>query len=349
MFLLLCIPLAFLIAFFVSHRINRTSLLSGFLLTCALLSATAILTILAFSSDNAAVKIALAIFMLIFMFVTAFGAYFVIAFLILNTYAMVRKERFVLKHALTLIAAIGIVATVVMPYFIDLGDWPYILILLAYSLQGLAFYYFFHVSQYILSSILCNLSKPKRTQDYIIVLGSWAKDGKVTPLLASRIDAAIAFYRKQKATGSPPKLIFSGGQGADETCPEARAMEKYALSCGIVENDILIEDRSTSTLENMKFSKQIMDDLSGGKPYSCIYATSDYHVLRAGMIARQAGLKASGIGSRTRLYFLPNALLREYIAYLSMHRKWNIALVILSLLLGMVAVPLILRALDGLL
>ncbi len=341
------VPLAFLVAFFVSFKINRAKLLSSFLLSCALLSLTLLLIELAFSSDSPAAKIILAVLMLLFFLLATFGVYFIVAFLVLNTYSIVKKENLKLSHILTLITAIGIIAVVTIPSFINLGGWPYALILFIYSLQGLAFYYFFHVSQYLLASTLCNLSRPKKNQDYIIVLGSQVKDGEVTPLLASRVDAAIAFYNKQEKTGSPPKLLFSGGQGYDETCSEAEAMKKYALRQKISSSDILLEDKATTTLQSMKFCKKIMDEHSYGKPYNCIYATNNYHVLRAGMLARQAGLKINGIGSKTRLYFLPNAILREYIAYLSMHKKWNIAFAVLSLALGMVAIPVILRALAG--
>ncbi len=65
------------------------------------------------------------------------------------------------------------------------------------------------------------------------------------------------------------------------------------------------------------------------------------------MIAKQAGLKISGIGAKTQRYYLPNAILREYIAYLYMHRKWNMALAAVSLVLGVVVTPLVLMALDG--
>jgi uncharacterized SAM-binding protein YcdF (DUF218 family) len=76
----------------------------------------------------------------------------------------------------------------------------------------------------------------------------------------------------------------------------------------------------------MMFSKELMDRESSGKPYKCIFATNNYHLLRACIYARRAGLKMDGIGAKTILYYLPNAVLREYIAYLYIHLKWNIFL-----------------------
>jgi uncharacterized SAM-binding protein YcdF (DUF218 family) len=92
----------------------------------------------------------------------------------------------------------------------------------------------------------------------------------------------------------------------------------------------------------MMFSKQIMDADSGGKPYRCSYVTSDYHLFRTGIYASKAGLKkTNSIGSKTTPYYLPSALLREYIAYIVMHWKWNLALATIALLCGSIAAFLI--------
>ena len=97
-------------------------------------------------------------------------------------------------------------------------------------------------------------------------------------------------------------------------------MATYAKEKGIPESDILIEERSTTTLENMQFSKEIMDT-SQPVPYRVIFTSNNYHIFRAGIYARQAGLKADGLGAKTALYYLPNAFLREYIAIVALHKK----------------------------
>jgi uncharacterized SAM-binding protein YcdF (DUF218 family) len=57
-----------------------------------------------------------------------------------------------------------------------------------------------------------------------------------------------------------------------------------------------------------------------GQPYSCLLVTSNYHVLRAVILARSLGLNAQGIGSPTALYYLPAAFIREYIAVIFRYR-----------------------------
>lgn len=97
-------------------------------------------------------------------------------------------------------------------------------------------------------------------------------------------------------------------------------MKQYAMEQGIPERDILVETNSTTTLENMLYSKEIMDQQMKG-PYRAIFSSNNYHIFRAGLYARQAKLKANGIGAKTAFYYLPNAFLREYLAILMMNKK----------------------------
>ena len=179
-------------------------------------------------------------------------------------------------------------------------------------------------------SVLYQFNHPRYRQDYIIALGAGLIDGeRVTPLLARRIDTAISFYRRQLAkTKKEAKLLMSGGQGSDEKISEAQAMKNYALSQGVPEEDILLEDKSTNTLENMRFSKAIMEQRSP-EGYQAIFTSNNYHIFRAGMYAREAGLKADGLGAKTAFYYLPNAFLREYIAILMLHKRRHLVVVTL--------------------
>ncbi|BFH64781.1 hypothetical protein PAJ34TS1_53730 [Paenibacillus azoreducens] len=103
-------------------------------------------------------------------------------------------------------------------------------------------------------------------------------------------------------------------------------MQKYAIEKGIPPEHTLKEDRSVNTYQNMLFSKQIMDSLKNGK-YNSIFTTNNFHLFRAGLYAKQTGLKSQGIGSKTAFYYWPNAMIREYIAILVMNRKRHIIVV----------------------
>jgi len=332
------IPLLLLLLFLGAYKINRTWMITGILLSGSITSFTAILFLQAYYSDNRILTIISMIPILLVVLLFTYGIYILIAFLIWNTHSILKREKRDLKHFLSFILAIGLLLVIIVPRFIDLTIFPQTMVCFIYSVYGLIIYYLLHLLQFTINMILCNFSRPRKNQNYIIVLGCWIDNGNVPPLLARRIDKAIAFYYKQKERNKPPKLVLSGGKGPDEICPEAEAMKAYALKKGIPEEDLLLETKSMSTLENMKFSKEVMNKASKGVSYRCIYATNNYHVLRAGILARKAGLNMNGIGAKTALYYLPNATLREYIAYIYLHIKWNIAFGMLSLMIGSIAI-----------
>lgn len=154
----------------------------------------------------------------------------------------------------------------------------------------------------------------KRDFDYVIIHGAGLhRDGTVTKLLAERCDKAIAIYHRDP---TPPYIIPSGGQGSDEVCSEAEAMRRYLLGKGIPEEKILMEDKSTTTMENIMNSRDIIMAQSGRK-YTAL-VTSNYHVYRAMRYARKAGLKAVGIGAHVAFYYWPSAIIREFVA---VHRE----------------------------
>lgn len=162
--------------------------------------------------------------------------------------------------------------------------------------------------------------------DYIIIHGAGLrKDGTVTPLLKRRIDKAIKIYEKCNGRA---KLVPSGGQGADEVTSEAAAMANYLIEQGIKEEDIIKEDRSTTTFENLKYVKELLDEREEGKKYKCIFVTNNYHVLRTSFYARKIKLRAQGVGCKTAGYYLPSAFLREYVAVMKMNVVSNVLLAI---------------------
>ena len=163
---------------------------------------------------------------------------------------------------------------------------------------------------FMIYTLFLQIIPRKKDFDYVIIHGAGLLDGqRVSKLLRDRLDKAIEVYRKDP---TPPKLIPSGGQGSDETISEAEAMKSYLLEQGIPENDIILEDASKTTYENLLNSKKIMDIIEGRK-YTAL-VTSNYHVYRALRYCRKIGLVCTGIGSHVAFYYWPSALIREFIA-----------------------------------
>ena len=169
---------------------------------------------------------------------------------------------------------------------------------------------------------------PSFDQDYILIHGCMIKkDGTLTKLLQSRADRALEFARMQKeATGKEIIFVPSGGQGSDEIVSEAEAIRRYLKEQGVPDEQILMEDQSTNTLENLKNSAKLIREQSNSKEKEpkIVFATTNYHVFRAGLLATDLGIHAEGIGSKTKSYFWINAFVREFIATLYSERMTHI-------------------------
>ena len=205
---------------------------------------------------------------------------------------------------------------------------------------GIIFTYF---ECMLLGSVVCGIRAAKHVPDYnkdfIIILGcGFRKDGTLTPLLKGRVDKALEFRRTQfLATGKRAVFIPSGGQGPNESMPEAEAMYRYLRENGIPEDDIIKEDRSVNTYQNMMFSKQIIDRT--GHRSNVMFSTTNYHVFRSGVWAADVGLVADGIGSGTKWWFWPNAFIRECVGLLQKKLKQEILLlVVLVVFFGLMSI-----------
>ena len=151
-------------------------------------------------------------------------------------------------------------------------------------------------------------------EDVLIVLGAGIKGKEVTVDLKRRLDSAVCYYEKNKDV----LIVVSGGQGPDEDIPEALAMQRYLTAKGIPEEQILLEDRSTSTKENFLFTKELLS-IYFRDEYTAAFVTSDFHILRAGILAEHEGFtKIRHLHSSSPFYtVLPNGL-RECLGILKM-------------------------------
>lgn len=140
--------------------------------------------------------------------------------------------------------------------------------------------------------------------DYLIILGARVNPNGPSPALRRRLNAAMEYLENSPDT----VIIVSGGQGSDEPMSEAECLRNELIAVGIDENRILMEDESTTTSENIKFSMALIPD----KNASVGIITNNYHVFRAERIAQKAGLSnAMGIAAEYTGPTLPHYMLRE--------------------------------------
>lgn len=171
-------------------------------------------------------------------------------------------------------------------------------------------------------SIKAGRHKPRLDKDYIIILGCRMRDdGKPAGLLRARIDCALEFAKLQKREAKKSlTFVPSGGQGADEPIAEAMSMKNYLLEKHIPASQIVVENKSKTTRENFKFVKSKIKTAE-----NAAFATSSYHVFRAGVIAARAGFKnIEGVGAKSPWYYHTSALIREFIANLNSEKHQHI-------------------------
>lgn len=206
--------------------------------------------------------------------------------------------------------------------------------LICFALSGLSICYIFigmlqprligKLLRTVLSGILCigilifavteaiilsaSTGDPDESCDYIIVLGAKVDGTAPAMSLQSRIDAAYDYLSAHPDTIA----ILSGGQGEDEGISEAQCMFNYLTAMGISEDQLWLEDKSTSTWENLNFSLAVIESETGSRPEKIGILSSEYHLYRAGLFAKECGFEAVGIPAHTGQFSIRiNYFLRE--------------------------------------
>lgn len=307
---------------------KRNSSMIGWLVNLNLLFLLALLLETIVLTNNVLMGTIVGILIFVLSTVIFIGLALSFIFLFANAVIVWRREGYSLASSLTLIAGLGVIAADVLFFFDPIKAPAPIKSFANVLLSAIILYILLTVWNTLSSMFVYQWYFPRRNKDYIIVLGAGLVDGyKVGRLLGNRINTAIDFYKRQIAeTKQHPKFIFSGGQGGDEKLPEAVAMQKYAVQHGVPTQDTLIEDKSVNTFQNMKFSKQLIERDGGNEQRKVVFVTNNFHTMRAGVLADRVGLKANGIGAPTPFYYLPNAVIREYLALFVMHKRFHIVM-----------------------
>lgn len=149
--------------------------------------------------------------------------------------------------------------------------------------------------------------KPETQPQAVIVLGCKVRGTAPSLMLSRRIRAACDIL-----TENPEMIaVVSGGKGANEDISEAQCMYNELTRAGIAPERILMEDQSTSTSENLRFSKQILEE--HGITGDLYIATDGYHEMRAQILAEKEGLaECYPVTAYTSWYLLPTYWVREW-------------------------------------
>jgi len=159
-----------------------------------------------------------------------------------------------------------------------------------------------------------NVNRVDHTEDAVVVLGAGVRGETVSRLLAHRLNAAADYWQQNPQA----YIIVTGGLGNRATITEAEAMARFLVERhGIPRERILLEDQSTSTYENLIFTRAILEERLQRDDFRVVIVSNDFHMYRAQRLARQLGLEAGRIGARTDWYTWPVNYLREMTAVLN--------------------------------
>lgn len=145
--------------------------------------------------------------------------------------------------------------------------------------------------------IRASLGEPKETCDYVVVLGAKVRESGPSASLWDRIYGARDYL-----LAHPDVIaIVSGGQGTDEPMTEAQAMHDELVKLGIDENRIWMEDKASSTWENLNFSLKLIEEKTGTRPENIGIVSSEYHLFRASLFADACGVDSVLIPAQTSI------------------------------------------------
>ena len=128
-------------------------------------------------------------------------------------------------------------------------------------------------------------------------------------MLRIRLDAAKELLDEYPDV----KCVVSGGKGDDENISEAQCMKNYLVENGISSDRIIMEDKSTTTFENMKFTFEKLDELGISRDITIV--TDGYHMYRASLIAKEQGAgEVTSCSASTEFRHVASHWVREWIA-----------------------------------
>ncbi len=156
--------------------------------------------------------------------------------------------------------------------------------------------------------IAASFGNPEEPIDYVVILGAKVRGTGPSASLWDRIYGAADYLE----THPDVIAIASGGQGEDEPMTEADAIRDELVMLGIAPDRIWVEDRATSTWENLNFSLDLIAEKTGRRPEKLGVLSSEYHLFRASLFAKACGVEFVGIPARTsRVSQMVNHFMRE--------------------------------------
>jgi len=114
----------------------------------------------------------------------------------------------------------------------------------------------------------------------MIVLGCQVKSWGPSILLQDRLDTALAYWKEHPEV----TIVASGGQGPDEPVSEAQAMRDFFVENGVPEEQVLMEEKSHNTLQNLRYSLRLLEDAGYDTQQDTVVVSNGFHLARVRML-----------------------------------------------------------------
>lgn len=157
------------------------------------------------------------------------------------------------------------------------------------------------------------ISMHKEKSDYLLILGAGIRGEVPSMALNQRLSASLDYVELNPDV----KIIVSGGRGPGESITEAEAMKRYLIKNGVAREQIIKEENSTNTLENMKFTTTIIKGLGKIENVNVTIVTNNFHMFRAKFLAQRQGLNIYGYPAPLHPMLVPTYFVREYLAVIN--------------------------------
>ncbi|WP_436855399.1 YdcF family protein [Staphylococcus caeli] len=306
-----------IVSLILSFVLDKSNLYKGGFINLSLFLFMFVLYILIIDINNQWLTLLFVFIAAIIILIFPLSFLLLIGSLIYLGWQLMTKEGTRLTNFLSFGLALIMISLIILNITVNSFKDAYVLLAWQW-ISALLIYFVLHIFAFVTTYLYLKFKKKTTPPSYIIILGSGLIHNKVPPLLQSRINKGLKLFEKYPSA----TVIFSGGQGKDESLAEGQAMQDYASSQNFDIHNSIVENKSLNTYENLKYSK----DFFNNPKALCYIVTNNFHTLRVGQLAKQLTLNYEVFGSSVKLYFWANAIIREYIATLELHKYRHLSL-----------------------
>lgn len=142
--------------------------------------------------------------------------------------------------------------------------------------------------------------------DVAVVLGAAAWNDNPSPVFKSRLDWVIQLYHRKHV----PKILITGGRSEGKKFSEAEVGKSYAISKGVLPEDIWMEEKSHTTFQNLYYALPVAQSHGAQK---WVIVSDPLHMRRAMLMSRTLHIQAQASAT-------------PYTRYTTWNKKWSMTL-----------------------